>query len=258
MNWLILTTGNLPEAYVMADFLLRQSQDVALFNIKRRPRSQSLAVLKRLAKKRGLVYLADLWLGRLFRKRYLDPAVRPFPEITATAIASLKGKCRSFDVDDPHTPETIGRVAALQPDYILFLGAPVIKPELFTLARRGCLNWHHGLSPRYRGSDCVLWAMANDEFDQIGFTIHVVSAVVDGGQIVLQRNIAVRKDMRFSEAVSDVARQGMDGFIDVVDRILSGKELDAKEQEKGGAHYPPIGLSAIRRAHRNYRRHATS
>ncbi len=258
MNWLILTTGNLPEAYVMADFLLRKSQDVVLCNIRGRTRAQSLAVLRRLAKKRGLFYLADFLLGRRFRKRYLDPSARPFPEMTEAAVADLKSRCRGFEVDDPHGPEAIGRVADLRPDYILFLGAPVIKPCLYTLARLGAINWHHGISPRYRGSDCVLWAMANGEFDQIGFTIHLVSSVVDGGRILLQRKVPVRKDASFGAAVADVARQGMDGFLAVVDRILSGGEWESKEQEKGGTHYPPIGWRAIRRAARNFQRYAAS
>lgn len=256
MNWLILTTGNLPEAYVMADFLLRQSQDVALFNIKRRPRSQSLAVLKRLAKKRGLVYLADWLLGRRFRKLYLDPAVKIFPNMTEGVVADIQRRCRYVDIDDPHGEEAIHQVAQIGPDYILLLGAPVVKPALFTLARKGTLNWHHGLSPGYRGSDCVLWAMARNEFDQIGFTIHSVSEVVDGGNIILQRRVPVRKDVGFGEAVADVARRGMDGFLEVAGRILSKQELESTAQEKGGTHYPPIGFRAIRRAYGNYRKYA--
>jgi hypothetical protein len=90
--------------------------------------------------------------------------------------------------------------------------------------------------------------MANDEFDQIGFTIHFVSPVVDGGRIVLQRRVAVRKDVSFGAAVADVARQGLNGFIEVVDRLLFWAGAGIREQEKGGTHYPPIGWRALRRA----------
>ena len=252
MNWLILTTGNLPEAYVMADFLLRRSQDVSLFNIQGRPVSQSLAVLKRLARKRGLIYLADLLLGRRFRRIYLDPAVKIFPDMSGNAVADIRRRCRTVDIADPHGEAAIRQAAQIAPDYILLLGAPVVKPALFALARKGALNWHHGLAPGYRGSDCVIWAMARNEFDQIGFTIHSVSEVVDGGRILLQRALPVRKDLDFSEAIADVARRGMDGFLEVVGRILSAQEGESRAQEKGGTHYPPAGFRAIRRAHRNF------
>ena len=240
----------------MADFLLRKAQDVVVLNVRGRTRAQSFAVLKRLARKRGAGYLADFLLGRALRGRVLDPAAQPFPEMTAAARAALRTRCRHLDVDDPHAPETLRQVAALDPDYVLLLGAPVIRPDFFTLARRGTLNWHHGLAPRYRGSDCVLWAMANGEFDQVGFTIHRVSAVVDGGGVLLQRRVPVRTDADFGAAVADVARQGLAGFIEVVDRIVSGQEPVAQEQEPGGRHYPPIGWRAIRRAHGNYLRYA--
>lgn len=256
MNWLIVTTGNLPEAYVMADFLLRKSQPVVLFNIRGRTRRERGRVLARLARKRGLPYLVDLLLGRRLRTRHLGTAYRPFPEITPAVVAELRRRCGYVEVDDPHAPETLRQVAALDPDYVLLLGAPVIRPDFFTLARRGTLNWHHGLAPRYRGSDCVLWAMANGEFDQVGFTIHRVSAVVDGGGVLLQRRVPVRTDADFGAAVADVARQGLAGFIEVVDRIVSGQEPVAQEQEPGGRHYPPIGWRAIRRAHGNYLRYA--
>lgn len=256
MNWLIITTENLPEAFVMAGFLLEQSQEVAVFNIQGRPLKQRMQVLKRLAKKRGLGYLMDLLRGRRCRKRYLDPTVRIFPDITGPVIADIQSRCRCIDIDNPNGEEAVQQVAQINPDYILLLGAPVIKPPLFTLARHGTLNWHHGLSPRYRGSDCVLWAMANNDFDQIGFTIHFVSEIVDGGKIILQRKIAVRKDVGFGEAIADVARQGMNGFVEVVDRVVSGQDLIAQEQEKGGTHYPPIGLRAIRQAYRNFTAYA--
>jgi len=168
----------------------------------------------------------------------------------------LRRRCRYVEVDNPHAPETLRQVAAYEPDYVLLLGAPVLRPEFFTLARRGTLNWHHGIAPRYRGSDCVLWAMANGEFDQIGFTIHRVSAVVDGGGVLLQRRLAVPTDADFGAAVAGIARQGLAGFVEVVGRILAGDEPVAREQEQGGCHYPPIGWRAIRRAHGNYVRHA--
>jgi hypothetical protein len=137
-----------------------------LFNIRGRTRRERWRVLARLARKRGVPYLADLLLGRWLRTRYLGPGYRPFPEITAGVAAELRRRCRYVEVDNPHAPETLRQVAAYEPDYVLLLGAPVLRPEFFTLARRGTLNWHHGIAPRYRGSDCVLWAMANGEFDQ--------------------------------------------------------------------------------------------
>ena len=258
MNWLILTTRDLPEAYVMADHLLRKAQRVFLLNISGRTRAQRFAVLQRLAKKRGLGYLADLLLGRLLRSRYLDAGVRPFPEITADVMAGIKQECSYHEVADPHAPATLQYVAEVKPDYILFLGAPVIKPELFTLARVDALNWHHGIAPRYRGSDCVLWAMAKNEFDQVGFTIHSVAAVVDGGRIILQRTVPVRKDVSCAGAVADVARQGLQGFIEVIDRLLAGHELESRKQEPGGTHYPPIGWRALRRAARNFQHYAAT
>lgn len=253
-KWLLITTDNLPEAYVMANYLLSESQDISIFNIKRRSYSQSKTVLKRLAKKRGIIYLIDFLLAKQFKKYYQKPDVKIFPKITNRLIEDIISRVNYFEVNDPHCEETIDLTKQLKPDYILFLGAPVIKPSLFSLSKYGTINWHHGLAPLYRGSDCVLWPMANNDFYNIGFTIHSVVKVVDGGTILLQRKIPVKKNLDFSNAIADILRQGMDGFIEVVSQILSNKDLKGQEQERGGFHYPPAGLSTIRRACNNYRK----
>ena len=94
--------------------------------------------------------------------------------------------------------------------------------------------------------------MAKNDFSNIGFTIHYVVKVVDGGKILLQRKISIKKNLDFSNAIADILRQGLDGFIEVVSDILSHKKLKGQEQEQGGDHYPPAGLSTISKACKNF------
>jgi methionyl-tRNA formyltransferase len=45
------------------------------------------------------------------------------------------------------------------------------------------LNLHTGISPRYRGTDCAFWPVANREPQWLGATVHECTSAVDGGQI---------------------------------------------------------------------------
>ncbi len=251
-KWLIITTDNLPEAYYMARHLLNNSQHVSMLNIKGRTFLQSFSVLKRLLKKRGPAYLADFFLGRYMKKYYQNPAIKPFADIDDKFKESIRSKIEYHSCEDPHSTSSLALVESYAPDYILFLGAPVIKPSLFSLAKQGTINWHHGFSPIYKGSDCVHWAMANKDFHNIGFTIHFVSEIVDGGSIILQRKVQVNKDLDFAEAIAEILLKGMEGFTEVVDNIISHKEINSKIQEKGGKHYPPAGWRTIRQACNNF------
>ncbi|MBI5055591.1 MAG: hypothetical protein HZB61_03110 [Nitrospirae bacterium] len=252
-KWLIVTSADLPEAYYLARFLMNNSQRTAILNIKDRTFRQKITVLKKLAVKRGLLYMLDFFLARLLRKYYQKPCAMPFPEITESVIHDIRANNLCYDCADPHGNEALAFVKNYAPDYMLVSGAPVLRPALFGLAKYGAVNWHHGLSPGYRGSDCELWPMARKDFDNIGFTIHFVSERVDGGGIILQRKVALRKDHGFSEALAYINFRGMEGYIEVVRDLMSGSKIISIEQEKGGAHYPPAGLSAIRRACKNYK-----
>lgn len=240
----------------MAKYLLENSQNVVVFNIKGRTLSENINTLRRLASRRGIVYLIDMILAKKFKKIYQKPEIRIFPDINDRVIEDIRSRVDYYDIEDPHDEKTLNLTKRLSPDYILFLGAPVIKPSLFMLSRCGTINWHHGLSPLYRGSDCVLWAMTNNDFNNIGFTIHYVTEVVDGGKIILQRRVPVRKDLEFSEALADVLRQGMAGFIEVVQNILADKDIKGEEQVKDGVHYPPVRLSAVRKAYKNFNKYS--
>jgi folate-dependent phosphoribosylglycinamide formyltransferase PurN len=253
-KWLIVTTDNLPEAYYMARHLMSKSQQFAILNIKGRSFQRTLKVLKRLARKRGVIYLIDFCLGRILKKYYQDPNVLLFPDINSSLIENIRANNIYYDSENPHNQNTLDIVRKYNPDYILLLGAPVIKPSLFELAKKGTINWHHGYSPIYRGSDCVHWAMARNDFENIGYTIHFVSKVVDGGKILLQRKISFRNNLTFSEALAYTANKGMEGFVEVINNIISDKDIAAKEQGKGGDHYPPAGWRIIRRAYTNYRK----
>jgi methionyl-tRNA formyltransferase len=65
-----------------------------------------------------------------------------------------------------------------------------IPPRLFTLPRRGTLNIHDSLLPRYAGFAPLLWALVNGE-KEVGVTAHMMDETLDAGPIVLQWAVPV-------------------------------------------------------------------
>lgn len=86
--------------------------------------------------------------------------------------------------EDPNDPDFVARVAALAPDFIFsfyyrrMLGAPTLA-----LAKRGALNLHGSLLPKYRGRAPVNWAVLHGE-RETGATLHYMAAKPDAGDIV--------------------------------------------------------------------------
>jgi len=86
------------------------------------------------------------------------------------------------------------RVAQLQPDFIFsfyyrsMLGAPLLRS-----ARRGALNMHGSLLPKYRGRAPINWAILNGE-TQTGATLHYMVERADAGDIVDQLGVPILAD----------------------------------------------------------------
>src|SRR5262245_4562313 len=251
-TFLIVTTKNLPEAYFLADFLLKKHKPVALLNIRRRPISQAFRVTQRLLRNRGFLYMLDFVGGKLLLRLFQAPAVVPFPEIDAGRVASSQRQIRFAGTDDPHGQMALDFMGGVAPDYVLLAGAPVLNASILDLARHDTFNRHLGLAPRYRGSDCPLWAMRAGEFDQLGFTIHSVTNVVDGGPILVARTVLPPPHMDLSTYLAHLARAASEAFTALLSSVAEGVRVSGIPQSSGGRYYPPAGLSTLWSAQRHF------
>jgi len=99
-------------------------------------------------------------------------------------------------ITPPHanTPELQRTITELQPDFLFsfyyrsMLGAPLLRA-----ARRGALNMHGSLLPRYRGRAPVNWAIVRGERES-GATLHYMVERADAGDIVDSQPVPILLD----------------------------------------------------------------
>ena len=95
---------------------------------------------------------------------------------------------------DANGPEFAARVAQLEPDLIFsFYYRSMLGPPVLRTARRGALNMHGSLLPKYRGRAPVNWAILNGE-PQTGATLHYMVERADAGDIVDQLAVPILTD----------------------------------------------------------------
>jgi methionyl-tRNA formyltransferase len=95
---------------------------------------------------------------------------------------------------EANTPEIEAQVAALRPDFIFsFYYRSLLGAALLRSARRGALNMHGSLLPKYRGRAPVNWAILNGERES-GATLHYMVAQADAGDIVDQMSVPILVD----------------------------------------------------------------
>jgi methionyl-tRNA formyltransferase len=87
--------------------------------------------------------------------------------------------------EDFHDADCLAALRALKADLGVVAGTYILREEVFSIPRLGCINLHSGKVPDYRGAAPGFWELYNGE-RQVGITIHRVTARVDAGAILLQ------------------------------------------------------------------------
>jgi methionyl-tRNA formyltransferase len=124
--------------------------------------------------------------------------------------------CRVVTPADPADAALVADVAAIAPDFIFsFYYRRMLPPALLALARRGALNMHGSLLPRYRGRAPVNWAVLHGE-TETGASLHYMVAKPDAGALVDQERVPIGPD----DTAFEVAGRVADAAVIVLRRSL--------------------------------------
>jgi methionyl-tRNA formyltransferase len=92
---------------------------------------------------------------------------------------------------DPNEPGFVARVEALRPDFLFsFYYRSMLGERLLAAPRRGALNMHGSLLPKYRGRAPVNWAVIKGE-TETGASLHYMTAKPDAGAVVGRQRVPI-------------------------------------------------------------------
>lgn len=154
--------------------------------------------------------------GRMFS----SAALEAHPRIQVKRVAAINGA------------EACAFVKELAPDLGVALGAPILKPALFSLPRLGTINLHKGRLPNYRGMPPAFWELYNGE-GSVGCTVHRVDAGLDTGDILLEGSVPVDRFSTVGGVKTKLDRLGVELVVEALGRVLDGT-AEFKPQPKGG------------------------
>jgi methionyl-tRNA formyltransferase len=131
------------------------------------------------------------------------------------------------------TPEAIAHVAAWAPDVIVTAATGhILTGDILAIPRRGTLNVHASLLPRWRGAAPLQAAiLAGDA--ETGVTIMCTDEGLDTGPILSQRAIPIGPRETAASLHDKLAVLGADLLLETLPRWLSG-ELEPRTQPTKG------------------------
>jgi methionyl-tRNA formyltransferase len=117
---------------------------------------------------------------------------------------------------NPNTPKWIAAGAAANPDFLFsFYYRFMLEKAWLEVPRRGALNMHGSLLPKYRGRAPVHWAILNGE-SVTGASLHYMVEKPDAGALVDQQSIPILENdtaldvsLKVAEAAEQVLRRSL-------------------------------------------------
>jgi methionyl-tRNA formyltransferase len=132
--------------------------------------------------------------------------------------------------------EVMEELASFNPELIIVAAFGHILPqEVLSLPKFGCLNLHPSLLPRHRGASPIADALlCGDEFT--GVTIMLITAKIDSGSILAQREVGISFKDTTGSLISKLAQTGAQLLLETLPKWLAG-ELKPQTQDESQATY---------------------
>ena len=176
----------------------------------------------------GVVTRIDKPKGR--GKRLTEPPVKalarehgiPVLQPTKLKVAEFQDRLRSMNLD-----------------FIVVVAYGKILPkEVLLIPKRGCVNVHASLLPRYRGAAPINWAIARGE-TVTGITTMRMDEGMDTGDILLTRDVAIGDETTAGELHDTLTEVGAELLMDTIRGLKAGR-ITPRPQDHDRATYAPM------------------
>jgi methionyl-tRNA formyltransferase len=139
--------------------------------------------------------------------------------------------------DNPNAPEVVEQIRALQPDFFFsFYYREMLKRELLDIPKRGALNMHGSLLPKYRGRVPVNWAIIQGE-TETGATLHYMTEKPDNGNIVAQQAVPILPDDTALEVFQKVTVAAEMALHACLPDLIAGRAQSLPQDLSQGAYF---------------------
>lgn len=217
-NQLVLLTCDGESGRIAAHYLADRFPSLTV--IVEQPVSRAL-LLRRRVRRLGLFTVAGQLLFMILQRlqeRMSQPRIteikREFnlvdrwPERSIVRVASV------------NEAETVAALRQIRPAAVLVMGTRLIDAAVLGSFDAPFINYHAGVTPKYRGVHGGYWALAQGDPDHCGVTVHLVDAGIDTGAVLYQQpvtptgrdNFSTYPYLQLAAALPLLERAGRDGL----------------------------------------------
>ena len=126
--------------------------------------------------------------------------------------------------------EFIEKIKEMNPEYICVVAYGKILPkELLDIPRKGCINVHGSLLPKYRGAAPIQWAVLNGD-KETGITTMYMDEGMDTGDMISKETVQIGENETTGELWEKLAKIGGHLLVETINQIEQGTAPRIKQE----------------------------
>ena len=155
----------------------------------------------------------------------------------------VKEKAISLGIEKIFQPETTKDkkfredLRILEPDFFVVVAyGKILGKKLLNLPKKGCINLHLSLLPKYRGAAPVAWAILNGD-EVTGVTVQKMAPELDAGDILIQKEVEIKKGETKGELEKRLSEIGAELVLYVLENY---DKLEPITQDQKKVSFAPV------------------
>ena len=227
-----------PHAWIMINALREKYGDFPVILEDGEPSS---VFWKRRLKMLGPVKVASMQLARIpmkFTKRRTDRLIGEMIE-EHDLRPDMPQTDNILRVSNANSAEAKEALIGYAPKAIFVINCRMLRKSTLNCVDAPFINYHSGINPAYRGMFGGYFAMANEDPENFGATVHLIDEGVDTGDILYQSQVETRPGDNFHTYIWRIASGSREIVLRAVDDALNGKLNPRRIEGPGKQYYAP-------------------
>jgi len=159
-----------------------------------------------------------------------------FPAVKTRALELGLEVCQPTKI---RTPEFAQTLRALEADVAVVVAYGRILPQaVLDAPRKGCVNVHASLLPRWRGAAPIQWSIVHGD-ERTGVTLMQMDGGMDTGAILATKSTSITADENAAMLADRLSKMGAELLREQLPRFVTG-ELVPQPQDDGAATMAPL------------------
>ncbi|MDP6908001.1 MAG: formyltransferase family protein, partial [Flavobacteriales bacterium] len=134
-----------------------------------------------------------------------------------------------LEVPSLNSSIAVNAVVKAEPDLCVVMGTSILRSRMISIPKIGTINAHTSILPEYRGARSEFWQCYNQDYRNVGVTLHFIDKGVDTGNILFQKkqDVGENPDPNMLRANNTFAI--LENYVPIIEKVLKG-EIEPKKQ----------------------------